>query len=41
MHDGFLIEENPKNIAKINQAYKQSILKLFRKELDFFTKKRI
>jgi hypothetical protein len=35
MHDGFLIEENPKNVEKIKQAYKQSILKLFKDELDF------
>ena len=34
MHDGFLIEENPKNILKINQAYKQAILILFKKEFE-------
>jgi hypothetical protein len=39
MHDGFLIEENPKNILKINQAYKQAILKLFKNELDFLFNK--
>jgi hypothetical protein len=39
MHDGFLIKENPKNIQKINQAYKQSILKLFKNELDFLFSK--
>ena len=35
MHDGYLIEENPKNVEKIKQAYKQSILKLFKDDLDF------
>jgi hypothetical protein len=39
MHDGFLIEENPKNVEKIKQAYKQSILKLFKDELYFLFSK--
>jgi hypothetical protein len=33
LHDGFLITDENEN--KINNAYKQSILKLFKDELDF------